>query len=139
MGPSQFQFPDERDLKNLNNFSSNIQTEAPSTPSNDSVVDEEERDLKKGFKQLQISTSSNKESMLGKRNAQQAYGTVEIKKVSKKLEKILNPNTVEFAAHYVNNMVKTTSFDWQVSRNFVTNMIEVKFLFLYFKYKGKLQ
>jgi len=114
-------------LKNLNNFSSNIQTEAPSTPSNDSIPDEE-HDLKRSFKNLQINTN-NKGSFLGKRSAQQAYGTVEIKKSSKKFEKYLNPNTVEFAAHYVNNMVKTSNLDWQISRNFVTNMIEVEYSF----------
>jgi len=124
----QVQTPDDKDLKNLTVFSSNFQTEGPSTPSNDNDSNpDEEHDLKKNFKQLQINNNHNGGSLLGKRSAHQATSSVEIKKISKKLEKLLNPNTIEFAAHYVNNMVKSSNLGWQISRNFVTNMVEVTF------------
>jgi len=114
-------------LKNLSVFSSNFHTEGPSTPSNDNDSNaDEEHDLKKDFKTLQINSNSNG-SLLGKRSAYQATSSVEIKKISKKLEKLLNPNTIEFAAHYVNNMVKSSNLGWQISRNFVTNMVEVNY------------
>jgi len=123
----QVQTPDEKDLKNLSVFSSNFHTEGPSTPSNDNDSNaDDEHDLKKDFKTLQIN-SNNNGSLLGKRSAYQATSSVEIKKISKKLEKLLNPTTIEFAAHYVNNMVKSSNLGWQISRNFVTNMVEVNY------------
>ena len=99
----------------------------PSTPSNDGMLDDE-TELKRNFKHMHISNpnqSNAGNSLLGKRSLVQANSVVEVKKVNKKLEKLLNPTTVEFAAHYVNNMMKPSNTDWQVSRNFVTNMVEV--------------
>ena len=119
--------PEEKDLKNLSNFSSNLQTESPSTPSSESLQDDEQ-DMKKNFKHMKISNQNSNGSVLGKRSAMQANTVVEIKKVNKKTEKLLNQNTIEFAAYYVNNMVKTSNNDWQISRNFVTNMVEVSLL-----------
>ena len=40
---------------------------------------------------------------------------------------MLNQNMIEFALHYINNIVKTTTKDWQITRNFVTNMVEVNY------------
>lgn len=90
---------------------------------------DDEQELKKNFKHLNISANDNSNlgSMLGKRSSVQANTVVEIKKINKKLEKMLNQHTIEFAAYYVNNMVKTSNHDWQVSRNFVTNMVEVNY------------
>jgi hypothetical protein len=63
-----------------------------------------------------------------KRRNPYARGTViEIKKVNRKTEKMLNQNMIEFALHYINNIVKTTTKDWQITRNFVTNMVEVNY------------
>jgi hypothetical protein len=143
--PVEIQTPDDKDMKNFSNFTSNFQTEqseipsnsiseAPSnsqsdcpTPSNDSVPDEE-RELRQNFKTLHITPGSQGgRSVLGKRSAFQAKSVVEIKKTNKKLERLLNQNTIEFAAYYVNNMMKNSNIDWQISRNFVTNMVEVNY------------
>lgn len=123
--PLHMQEPDEVDLRNLSNFSTNLQSAAsPSLSNYSNSAPDEESDLKRNFKHLKVSSTSNGGSLLGKRNAVQVNSVVEIKKVNKKLEKLLNPNTIEFAAYYVNNM-KSNNLDWQISRNFVTNMVEV--------------
>jgi len=129
--PVQIQLPEESELKNFSNFSGGLyNVDAPSTPSNDGMLDDE-LEMKRNFKHMQISSTNASNaggnSLLGKRSLVQANSVVEVKKVNKKLEKLLNPTTVEFAAHYVNNMMKPSNTDWQVSRNFVTNMVEVNY------------
>ena len=62
---------------------------------------------------------------LKRRNSVKTNTFIEIRKLNKKTEKLLNHNLIEFASHYVNNFVKTTNKDWQITRNFVTSMIEV--------------
>jgi len=124
----------DQDKKNVDNFSSSMRLENSAlhipipqyTPMNKIKLDEE-HELKTSFNNLRISPMDNSSSLLGKRSAMQANSTVEIKKVNKKFEKLLNPNMIEFAAHYVNTMAKTSSLDWQISRSFVTNMVEVNY------------
>jgi len=123
----------DQDKKNVDNFSSSMRFENSASlhipipmyaPLNKIKLDDEQ-ELKTSFNNLRISPAENTSSLLGKRTAMQAHSTVEIKRVNKKIEKLLNPNMIEFAAHYVNTMTKTTSLDWQISRSFVTNMVEV--------------
>jgi hypothetical protein len=125
----------DQDKKNVDNFSSSMRFENSSSlhipipmyaPLNKLKLDDEQ-ELKTSFNNLRISPAENTSSLLGKRTAMQAHSNVEIKKVNKKTEKLLNPNMIEFAAHYVNTMTKTTSLDWQISRTFVTNMVEVNY------------
>ena len=119
---------DDKDKKNMNNFSSSLKVEKPAhftIPINlPELKGDDEQDLKLNFNKLRIN-SNDGGSVLGKRSAVQANSVVEIKKMNKKFEKLLNQNTIEFAAHYVNSMAKTTSIDWQISRTFVTSMVEV--------------
>ena len=121
---------DQKDKKNADNFSSSLRIENKANfkmqmplQVPDFRVDEEQ-ELKASFNNLRINSVDNS-SVLGKRSAAQAHSVVEIKRVNKKFEKLLNQNMLEFAAHYVNNMTKTSSQDWQISRSFVTNMVEV--------------
>jgi len=125
----------DQDKKNVDNFSSSMRFENSAglhipipmyAPLNKIKLDDEQ-ELKTSFNNLRISPAENTSSLLGKRTAMQAHSTVEIKRVNKKIEKLLNPNMIEFAAHYVNTMTKTTSLDWQISRSFVTNMVEVNY------------
>ena len=69
-----------------------------------------------------IGSSAN---ILKKRSSTQTNTFIEIKKVNKKTEKLLNHKLIEFASHYVNNFVQPANKDWKITRNFVTSMIEV--------------
>ena len=62
---------------------------------------------------------------LKKRSSGQSNTIIEIKKVNKKTKKLLNETLIEFASHYINNFVKPTNKEWQITRNFVTSLIEV--------------
>jgi len=65
---------------------------------------------------------------LSKRRMNDRLGSViEVKKVNKKIEKLLNNNIIEFASHYINNFVKTTHKDWKITKNFVTSMVEINY------------
>ena len=124
---------DEKEKKNVANFSSSIQYEnlprihipIPIYKPSNQLKLTEEQELKASFSNLRISSGNNSSSILGKRSAIQANSVVEIKKINKKSEKLINPHMIEFAAHYVNTMTKTSSADWQISKSFVTNMVEV--------------
>jgi len=123
--PPNISLIDEKDMKNMSNFTSNLQLETPSSVDSSETSSNPADDLRKDFKNLRIDNTDN--SVLKKRTASQANTIVEIKKVNKKLEKLLNQNMIEFAAHYVNNITKSSNADWQISRNFVTNMVEVNY------------
>lgn len=91
---------------------------------------DQDEDLKNKLSSLSLADNRSEASILRtlKRRNPYAKGTViEIKKVNKKTEKMLNQNMIEFALHYINNIVKTTTKDWQITRNFVTNMVEVNY------------
>ena len=115
---------DEADMKNVGNFTSNIQIETPSSVESSETSSNAGDDLRREFKNLHIDNNNNN-SVLRKRTASQANSVIEMKKVTKKFEKLLNPNMIEYAAHYVNQISKNSNADWQISRNFVTNMVEV--------------
>jgi len=125
---------DEKDRKNMANFSTSLQNENPIQlhipipiyKTSNSFKLNEEQELKKSFSNLRISSGDNS-TVLGKRSAFEANSTIEIKKINKKSEKLINHHMIEFAAHYVNTVTKTSSSDWQVSRSFVTNMVEVNY------------
>lgn len=118
---------DEKDLKNMSNFTSNLQSESNYSVDSSETSSNPGDDLRKDFKKMKLDTSAGSDSVLKKRTSSQSNTFVEIKKINKKLEKSLNQNMIEFAAHYVNNIVKTSNADWQISRNFVTNMVEVNY------------
>lgn len=86
-------------------------------------------ELKEKLNNLSLADRSNESTSgnLKRRNPYSNRTVIEIKKVNKKTEKLLNQNLIEFALHYINNIVKTTNKDWQITRNFVTNMVEVNY------------
>ena len=72
-----------------------------------------------------IGSSDGPSNNLKRKSSTKMNTFIEIKKLNKRTEKLLNHNLIEFASHYVNNFIKTTNKDWQITRNFVTSMIEV--------------
>jgi hypothetical protein len=121
---------DEREIKNMKNFGQNLQQETPQLGSPTTGLNTDE--LKNRINNLSLgdsgSESSYPTSNLVKRKSQSKVGSyIEIKKVNKKTEKLLNQNLIEFASHYVNTFVKTTNKDWQITRTFVTNMVEINY------------
>lgn len=79
-----------------------------------------------------------------KRTSQEANETgsrIEIKKFTKKAEKLLNPTFINYASDYIEKFMTNSKEKWQVARGFVTNIIEVGVL-LYSSYnylEGELQ
>mmetsp|Transcript_35460 Transcript_35460/g.31964 ORF Transcript_35460/g.31964 Transcript_35460/m.31964 type:complete len:97 (+) Transcript_35460:893-1183(+) len=96
----------------MNNFNSNLQFETPTSVESSDTSSNCGDDLRKDFRKLRLENNSDSGSVLTKRTSSQSNSYVEIKKVNKKVEKNLNQNMVEFAAHYVNNIVKTSNADW---------------------------
>lgn len=88
-----------------------------------------DEDLKNKLNNLSIAENKGEvaKKSLKRRNPYSKNTVIEIKKVNRKTERMLNQNIIEFALHYINTIVKTTNKDWQITRNFVTNMVEVNY------------
>jgi len=115
---------DEKELKNLENFNTNFNMETCEIEKS-----EESEDLKNRLSSLSITDKKSESIPRGvKRRNPYAKGTViEIKKINRKTERMLNQNMIEYALNYINTIVKTTTKDWQITRTFVTNMVEVNY------------
>eukprot|EP00331_Platyophrya_macrostoma_P011545 CAMPEP_0176425114 /NCGR_PEP_ID=MMETSP0127-20121128/11216_1 /TAXON_ID=938130 /ORGANISM="Platyophrya macrostoma, Strain WH" /LENGTH=514 /DNA_ID=CAMNT_0017806253 /DNA_START=111 /DNA_END=1655 /DNA_ORIENTATION=+ len=110
---------DEKELKNLENFNSNYRMETCDY--------ENSGDLKDKLNNLSLAEGSDDYPRGKRRNPFAKRTVIEVKKINKKTEKMLNHNLIEFSLHHINNIVKTTNKDWQITRNFVTNMVEVNY------------
>jgi len=74
--------------------------------------------------------------------ANESGSRIEIKKFTKKAEKLLSPTFINYASDYIEKFMTNSKEKWQVARGFVTNIIEV-FSFLkkkshFFFEKGEL-
>ena len=74
-------------------------------------------------------TNLNKKRKL--QEANEGGSRIEIKKFTKKAEKLLNPTFINYASDYIEKFMTNSKEKWQVARGFVTNIIEV-WLFLLF-------
>lgn len=70
-------------------------------------------------------TNLNKKRKLQEANESSSH--IEIKKFTKKAEKLLNPTFVNYASDYIEKFMENSKEKWQVARGFVTNIIEVIF------------
>ena len=70
-------------------------------------------------------TNMNKKRKLQESN--ESNSRIEIKKFTKKAEKLLNPTFVNYASDYIEKFMENSKEKWQVARGFVTNIIEVIF------------
>jgi len=79
-------------------------------------------------------TNMNKKRKL--QESTESNSRIEIKKFTKKAEKLLNPTFVNYASDYIEKFMENSKEKWQVARGFVTNIIEVKIFksFLIFKF-----
>lgn len=71
-------------------------------------------------------TNLNKKRKL--QEANESSSRIEIKKFTKKAEKMLNPTFISYASDYIEKFMANSKEKWQVARGFVTNIIEVRFL-----------
>ena len=72
-------------------------------------------------------TNLNKKRKL--QEANESSSRIEIKKFTKKAEKMLNPTFISYASDYIEKFMANSKEKWQVARGFVTNIIEVSFLY----------